>query len=372
MSASQSQDQHLRLIVVATGGRRFRRSLPVRASWAALVVILVMGRGAASSAGPLDDAGAKAVMKFEPSAVLPPMLAGRLQGAPGSVQVAGGPQGTFYATTDKAGKARVWLLRNNVLAADVTAPASRERMVVDWPGSFAFWLGGLPVVAISWKFAPDASGIEDLGFWAAEGGGRFLGGLPGSTRSPCNAPGAIPAKECGRCGSASGIPIDVRLAGLEPGRARFVQVRAANWYYHFAAAAEIFEQDYLLSANGLVPDGQARRTRNTLSQPQAKERVKGLLRDYFKLAKSQSRPQIAPEFLACFEQLAELAPDFGQGHYNVGCMHALLGNHKQAVAAVTKAISLDPKYRKVASRDPDLASVRDDPELTSVLGEPEK
>jgi hypothetical protein len=49
-------------------------------------------------------------------------------------------------------------------------------------------------------------------------------------------------------------------------------------------------------------------------------------------------------------------------------MNALLGNHQQAVAAVTKAIALDPKYRKVARKDPDLGSVRDDPELVRVLG----
>jgi hypothetical protein len=53
-------------------------------------------------------------------------------------------------------------------------------------------------------------------------------------------------------------------------------------------------------------------------------------------------------------------------------MHALIGNRKQAVDSVTKAIALDPKYRKVARRDPDLESVRDDPELTRVLGEPGK
>ena len=53
-------------------------------------------------------------------------------------------------------------------------------------------------------------------------------------------------------------------------------------------------------------------------------------------------------------------------------MHALLGNHQQAVDSVTKAISLEPKYRKTARRDPDLESVRDDPELARVIGESEK
>jgi hypothetical protein len=62
----------------------------------------------------------------------------------------------------------------------------------------------------------------------------------------------------------------------------------------------------------------------------------------------------------------------GLGHYDVGGVHALLGNHKQAFASVTKAIALDPKYRKVARRDPDFESVRDDPELARGLAEPGK
>jgi hypothetical protein len=340
-----------------------------------MAVVLVWSHGTTSLAGPLDDAGAKAAVRFEPVAALPPVLAGRLQEAAGPVyvaHVAGAPQGTLYAATDKAGKARVWLVRNEAVVADLTAPASREHMITDWPGSFAFWLGGLPIVAVSWKFGQDTSGIEDFAFWAAEGGGRFLGGLPGSTRSPCSDGQSTPSKGCGRCASASGIPINLRLAGLEPDRARFVQQRAANWYYYYASAAEIFEQDYLLTAKGLAPDGPARSTRTLMPLPQAQDRVQILLRDYFKLAKSQSRQTIAPEFLTCFEQLVDLAPDFAKGHYNVGCMNALLGNRKQAVASVTKALVIEPKYRKLARKDPDLDSIRDDPEFVRVLAEPGK
>ena len=348
------------------------RRLLARASWVGMVFVLVLGHRAGSLAGPLDDAGAKAVVRFEPLSTPPPILAGRLNEAASPVHIAGAPQATLYATMDKAGKARIWLVRNNAVVADLIAPASREHMNVDWPGTFAFWLDNLPVVAISWKFESSAYGIEDFAFWAAEGNGRFLGGLPGATRSPCTAGGDTPNKDCSRCASASGIPIDVRLVGLEHDRARFVQQRAATWYYYFAAAAETFAQDYLLTAKGLVPDGPARRTRSMLPMPQAQERVKGLLRDYFKLAKNQSRQSIAPEFLTCFEQLALLAPEFGKGYYNVGCMHALLGNHKEAVAFITKAIALEPTYRKIARRDPDLESVRDDPELARVIGEPAK
>lgn len=345
------------------------RGLLARASWVGMVAILVSASGTASLAGPPEDAGAKAAARFEPLPTPPPILAGRVNEATSPIHAAGSTQGTLYATTDKAGRARVWLVRNNAIVAEITAPASREHMNIDWPGTYALWLGGLPVVVISWKLGPSAYGMEDLGLWAAEGNGRFLGGLPQSNRSPCKTGEAAPSKDCSRCASSGAIPIDVRLAGVENGRARFVQQLAAAWYYYFDAAAETFEQDYLLTTKGIVPDGPARRARYTLPMPQAQERVKGLLRDYFTLAKSQSRQTIAPEFLTCFEQLVELAPEFGKGHYNVGCMQALLGNTKQAVASVMKALALEPKYRKVARKDPDLESVRDDPELVRALGE---
>ena len=368
MNDKPQRNKPILKVIPATGRRRLRRWQLAWASWLGMVVILVQGQGSVSLAGQPTDA----VVRFEPLPSPPPVLAGRLNEATSPIQVAGSPLGTLYATTDKAGKARVWLVSNNAIAADITAPASREHMKVDWSGTYAFWLGALPVVAVSWKFGPGSYGIEDLGLWAAEGSGRFLGGLPQSTKSPCKSGENIPSKDCVRC-SASGVtPIDARLAGVEKDRARFVQQLAAAWYYYFDATAETFEQTYLLTAKGLVPDGPARRTRNALPLPQAQERVKGLLRDYFKLAKSQSREAIAPEFLTCFEQLVELAPEFAKGHYNVGCMHALLGNHKQAVASVIKALAIEPKYRKVARRDPDLATVIDDPELAHVLGEPEK
>jgi hypothetical protein len=53
-------------------------------------------------------------------------------------------------------------------------------------------------------------------------------------------------------------------------------------------------------------------------------------------------------------------------------MNALLGNRKQAVASVTKALVIEPKYRKLARKDPDLDSIRDDPEFVRVLAEPGK
>lgn len=365
MSPTQRRDEH----DFTAAARSCRRSHGILARASVAVVITAgLAQAATGVAAPLD-AAPHGALRFEPLAgPTPPALQARLPGATGPILAAASPNGVLYGTTDPAGKARVWLLRNNALVAELTATGSREHMHADWSGSFAFWLGALPVAALSWKFGQDAYGIEDFGFWAVEGNGRFLGGLPGSTRSAC-AGGEAPGKDCVRCTAASGIPIDLKLAALEPGRARFVQVRAATWYYYFGGAAELFEQDFMLSTTGLVPEGQARRVRGTVPLVQVQERVKSLLRDYFRLAKSQSRAAIAPEFLSCFEQAAALAPDFGQAHYNVGCMHALLGNHKEAVAATVRALTLEPKYRKLARKDPDLASVRDDPELLRVLGD---
>jgi hypothetical protein len=370
MDAKHTEDQHLSMTVAVSRSPR-RRSRCAATAALAVAAALAVGHGSAA-AGPLDGPGARAATRFSPAPAVPPVVAARLEGAPASAQIAVTPQGTFYAATDRAGKARVWLVRNDAIAAEVTAPPSRERMFADWAGSFVFALGALPVVAVSWKFGGDAYGIEDFGFWAVQGGGRSLGALPGSTRSACVAGEVNPGKDCGRCSSASGIPIDLRLVAVEADRARFVQQRAATWYYYLGTAGELFEQDFVLTASGLVPDGAARRIYNTMPLPLAKERIKGLLREYFRLAKLQSRPSIAPEFLTCFQQIAEVAPDFGQAHYNVGCMHALLGNHKEAVTAITRSLSLEPSYRKLARKDPDLASVRDDPELARVLGEPGK
>jgi hypothetical protein len=364
--SDKQRGKHARAGMAGTGGpRRGCRIL------AGVVAFVALGQGAAGMAGPLDDGGAR-VARFVPEAAFPPVLAGRLQGAASSLHVATVPQGTLYVVTDANGKARVWLARNNAIVAELSPAASRPQMVADWSGSFAFGLGNLPVVAISWKFAPGNYGIEDYAFWAAEGSGRFLGGLPGGTRSACGSGEPTPGKDCARCSAASGIPIDLKISGVERDRARFVQQRAATWYYHFGAAAEVFEQDFVLTAAGLLPDGPVRRTRNIVPLPQAKEQVKPLLRDYFRLAKQQSRESIASEFLTCFEQMVDLSPDFGQGYYNVGCMHALLGNHKDAVAAISKALTLEPSYRKLARRDPDLASVRADPEIVRLLGEPAK
>ena len=78
MRDEQTHDKHILTVVTAGGWRRFRRGLFARTSWVGMVVILVLGHGAASLAGPLDDAGSNAVVRFEPLPTPPPILDGRL------------------------------------------------------------------------------------------------------------------------------------------------------------------------------------------------------------------------------------------------------------------------------------------------------
>jgi len=45
-------------------------------------------------------------------------------------------------------------------------------------------------------------------------------------------------------------------------------------------------------------------------------------------------------------------------HYNLGCYHAVLGDHVQAVSCIREAVRLDPSLAGAAREDPDLKEVR--------------
>lgn len=45
-------------------------------------------------------------------------------------------------------------------------------------------------------------------------------------------------------------------------------------------------------------------------------------------------------------------------HYNLGCYHAVLGEHAQAESCIREAIKLDPSLAGAAREDPDLKEVR--------------
>ena len=58
----------------------------------------------------------------------------------------------------------------------------------------------------------------------------------------------------------------------------------------------------------------------------------------------------------------------GMASYNLACARARSGLLDEAAAAVAEAVALNPDVRANASRDPDLAAVRDTGRLAAVLG----
>ncbi|MCD4737724.1 MAG: hypothetical protein K8R89_00495, partial [Anaerolineae bacterium] len=70
------------------------------------------------------------------------------------------------------------------------------------------------------------------------------------------------------------------------------------------------------------------------------------------------------------EQLArarELMAD--ESTYNKACFEAIAGNADAALAHLEKALEKAPGQRLWASRDPDLASLHDDPRFGELVGE---
>jgi tetratricopeptide (TPR) repeat protein len=58
----------------------------------------------------------------------------------------------------------------------------------------------------------------------------------------------------------------------------------------------------------------------------------------------------------------EANPDAWQGYYNLACYEALDGNREEAIAALQRAVELDPdEVPKYAATDTDFDSIRDDP-----------
>lgn len=51
-----------------------------------------------------------------------------------------------------------------------------------------------------------------------------------------------------------------------------------------------------------------------------------------------------PEAIAYFEKVTEIAPDFAQGHFNLGIALKTSGRFTEAIASYQKAIALDPNY----------------------------
>ena len=64
-----------------------------------------------------------------------------------------------------------------------------------------------------------------------------------------------------------------------------------------------------------------------------------------------------------FETLAGLEPENAFHHYNLGCAYALADRIHEALDSVVIALTLDPSLASHARQDPDLESLRGDPEF---------
>jgi uncharacterized Ntn-hydrolase superfamily protein len=74
------------------------------------------------------------------------------------------------------------------------------------------------------------------------------------------------------------------------------------------------------------------------------------------------------EALAPMERAASLAPDYGEVHYDLACIRLAAGDEPGALAAIKKALKLNPKLANQASKDTDLAGLRGDKEFEKLVG----
>ncbi len=77
---------------------------------------------------------------------------------------------------------------------------------------------------------------------------------------------------------------------------------------------------------------------------------------------------LAENSVAVARYLGAPAPAQGMASYNLACARARSGLLDEAAAAVAEAVALNPDVRANASRDRDLAAVRDTGRLAAVLG----
>lgn len=66
-------------------------------------------------------------------------------------------------------------------------------------------------------------------------------------------------------------------------------------------------------------------------------------------------------------ELTRLQPDDPQNWYNLGCSHALIGEHAKALAALERAVDLGYTDGAWMKKDRDLESLRGNPAFESLL-----
>jgi hypothetical protein len=88
---------------------------------------------------------------------------------------------------------------------------------------------------------------------------------------------------------------------------------------------------------------------------------------YLKHGQPAQAVGLAAQAVATAGYLDAPAPARGMASYNLACASARAGQQDQAAAALREAIGLNPDVKANASRDPDLASLRDNGQLAAVL-----
>ncbi|MEO0249829.1 MAG: DUF1028 domain-containing protein [candidate division WOR-3 bacterium] len=68
-----------------------------------------------------------------------------------------------------------------------------------------------------------------------------------------------------------------------------------------------------------------------------------------------------------YEQLLREDPQNAHYHYNYACVLALLGQKARAIHHLRQAFQIDPSLLKIAARDTDLDSVRNEPEFQQLI-----
>jgi uncharacterized Zn-binding protein involved in type VI secretion len=84
----------------------------------------------------------------------------------------------------------------------------------------------------------------------------------------------------------------------------------------------------------------------------------------FRAAARHDDPDAARAILA---EGFERHPDSPSLFYELACLEALTGNRDAALAALRRAVELEPKLGPWAAEDDDLAALRDDPEFAALV-----
>lgn len=89
---------------------------------------------------------------------------------------------------------------------------------------------------------------------------------------------------------------------------------------------------------------------------------------YQKLGQDQKAGELLGEMATGYLGLDDDPQWQATGHYNLACSYALLGRKEQAIHELRIALELFPDFREWSLEDPDLRSLREEPEYQALYG----